>query len=460
MRFSTRLPKIVFQMVLATCFLMGVGGRVGKTEAALDTEHFSVGGELRERYEFRNNADFDRSTKDTLSFVGSRIRFHLGYEVTPDVGFFFQMQDSRLFGSEATTVSNEKNLDLHQGYLTLKNWPKPMVVILGRQELVFGDSRLVGNFGWSNVGRSFDGVRAIYNPGPIRWDVWAMVVKQYGTNIGADPTLTTTNQEGQQFYGINVATKKGGFVLEPYVLYLRDTGNASATSTTGAIVSPVTDPAARGQNRATLGFRTDGKLMEDRLDFTSEAAYQTGTMDARAGSTPKSDISAYAVVLKAGYTIPIAVKPRIGIEYNRASGDDTSGDDASNTFENLFPTNHIHYGHIDYVGWRNMQDIRFSFGIKPTKSSSVSMDYHLFSLAEKSDHWYRASGHVFRTTPAGNSKSDIGQEIDVVAYTMVKEKVRLEAGYSHFFPGDYVEANFPAAVNGSDFVYLQMGTSF
>src|SRR5579884_3701624 len=122
-------------------------------------DNLSFGGEIRERYEFRDNADFNRNRNDTLSFIGSRIRLYAASDVTPDMNVFFQMQDSRLFGSEASTASNEKNLDLHQGFLVIRNIAGPLTLTLGRQELVFGDQRLVGNFDWSNVGRSFDALR-------------------------------------------------------------------------------------------------------------------------------------------------------------------------------------------------------------------------------------------------------------------------------------------------------------
>jgi hypothetical protein len=116
---------------------------------------------------------------------------------------------------------------------------------------------------------------------------------------------------------------------------------------------------------------------------------------------------------------------------------------------------------MDYVGWRNMQDLRLSLGAKPTKTSGVSLDYHFFWLAEEADHWYRASGNIFRFTPTtGNTETELGQELDVVANIMIKEKLRLEAGYGHFFVGDYVKTNFPAAADDSDFVYVQAGVGF
>jgi len=439
--------------------LLGSLGDPLAARAALDAQVVTIGGEVRERYEFRDQADFNSNASDTLSFIGSRIRLHLNYDVTPDIIFFIQFQDARLFGSEATTFSNDNNVDLHQGYLMVKNL-SAMNLTIGRQELMFGDSRLVGNFGWSNTGRSFDGLRVTYLAAPVRVDLWGTTVKQYGTTIAnPNPSFTpaTSNRDAQQFYGLYGSLKTALAVVEPYVLYFLDTGNATP--------SVIKAPLTTGQRRATLGLRVDGKVAKDSIDFTGEGAYQVGSMDARPliGTTPaspESDIAAYAIAIKAGYTAPIGMKPRVGIEYDRASGDEDRTDDKFQTFENLFPTNHLHYGYMDYVGWRNMQDLRFSIGIKPVASAGVSLDYHRFSLAEKDDNWYAASGAVFKTTPPGNTESDLGQEIDLVAYTMVKEKLRVEAGYGRFLPGDYVDANFPAATEASNWVYLQVGTSF
>jgi hypothetical protein len=79
--------------------IAGISLLTAISEAALDVERLTIGGEVRERYEFRDDADFNAKADDTLSFVGSRIRLHAGYEVTPDIVIFFQIQDSRLFGS-------------------------------------------------------------------------------------------------------------------------------------------------------------------------------------------------------------------------------------------------------------------------------------------------------------------------------------------------------------------------
>jgi hypothetical protein len=299
-----------------------------------------------------------------------------------------------------------------------------------------------------------------YLAAPVRVDFWAASPKVYGTNTGSSPAFAPSNREHQEFYGIYGSIKTAPVTVEPYVMYLLDGGNAGELNAAGtALLSPITAPAARGQNRVTVGLRADGKAAAEAIDFTGEAAYQMGSMDAR-GTTPESDISAHAFVLKGGYTVPVGLKPRVGIEYDRASGDSDRTDDTFETFENLFPTNHPFYGYMDYVGWRNMQDIRLSFSVKPSATSGVSLDYHRFSLVEDDDNWYAASGAVFRTTPVNNAESDLGQEIDLVAHLMVKEKLRIEVGYGRFMPGDYVDVNSPTATDASDWFYAQVGTSF
>lgn len=436
-----------------------VGTEAPRAYGALDAQVVTIGGEVRERYEFRDNADFNKDASDTLSFIASRIRLNLSHEVTPDIIAFIQIQDARIFGGEVSTVSNDNLLDLHQGYVNIKN-VGPTSLILGRQELAFGEHRLVGHFGWNNVGRSFDGLRVAYVAAPVRVDFWAASPKVYGTNTGSSPAFAPSNREQQAFYGVYGSIKTAPVTVEPYVMYLLDGGNAAELNAAGtALLSPITSPAARGQSRVTVGLRADGKAVNESIDFTGEAAYQTGSMDAR-GTTPESDISAHAFVLKAGYTAPVGIKPRIGIEYDRASGDSDPTDDKFETFENLFPTNHPFYGYMDYVGWRNMQALRLSVSVKPSASSGVSLDYHRFSLAEERDRWYAASGAPFGPTPAaGNTETDLGQEIDLVAYLMVKEKVRLEVGLSQFMPGDYVDGNFPAS-DASQFAYLQATVGF
>ena len=54
-------------------------------------------------------------------------------------------------------------IDLHQAFVFIGNHKEfPVSVKLGRQELVYGDQRLVGHLRWNNNARTFDAVK-------VRW---------------------------------------------------------------------------------------------------------------------------------------------------------------------------------------------------------------------------------------------------------------------------------------------------
>ncbi len=436
--------------IWAVGVLFVASGLFSGTASAFD---FQFGGEIRERYESRDHTTFTQSG-DSLSYLASRIRLNAGVQVNPDIEAFIQIQDSRLFGAESSTAGNSQNIDLHQGYFTVKNLYGPLSLKVGRQEIVFGDQRLVGNFGWSNIGRSFDGIRATYSTEQADVDLWYTKVAETngGSITNADPIVVGTGgttgvaSNDQDFLGIYGTIKMfKGQSIEPYVLYLRDRRNASLTA--------LTAPAAADQGRYTLGGRYAGKCAEESIDYAFEGGYQTGVIQ-------KQSISAFAFAGKTGVTLLQPYAVRAGFEVDYASGDDNLADGKFKTFENLFPTNHPLYGFMDLVGWRNMQDFRVSFGGKPTPKTWLGMDYHWFFLANKNDNWYRASGAVYFATPSGNTENRIGQELDLVARATIKEKLVLEAGYGHFFRGAYLEKNFAATSKDQDWGYVQGTVSF
>ncbi|MBI4223858.1 MAG: alginate export family protein, partial [Deltaproteobacteria bacterium] len=125
-----------------------------------------IGGEFRLRSEtLLDAASFVPSRQATAddSFVLMRVRVHGEAKPADQVRLFIQPQFSRTFAQEESSVANTTNvddLDLHQGYVDFLDLAGGLLSLrLGRQELAFGKERLVGTFGWSNVGRSFDAVK-------------------------------------------------------------------------------------------------------------------------------------------------------------------------------------------------------------------------------------------------------------------------------------------------------------
>src|SRR3989475_37981 len=201
-----------------TLAVLTVGGAMVASDPAfakVDMDNLTIGGEARIRYEGRNNTAFGGAGGIANESAAShRIRVSVGYDLTPDVSFFAQIQDVRIYGSEgpfgasAAALSgigavssqnqNGSGLDLHQGYILVKNLLTPGLSLkAGRQEIMYGDHRLFGNFNWSQIGNSFDAVKLMYSTQMVDVDLfWARV---FETEFAGGCTASTQNCSGVFF---------------------------------------------------------------------------------------------------------------------------------------------------------------------------------------------------------------------------------------------------------------------
>jgi len=456
-----------------------VGGMVATDPAfaKVDVDKLTIGGEARIRYEYRIGSTFGTgcagagcNTQSNESAGSSRVRVNVGYDLSPDVSFFAQVQDARVWGSEgavpATTsgigaVSSSNNngtgVDLHQGYILVKNILTPgLSTKIGRQEIIFGDQRLFGNFNWSQIGNSFDAARLTYSIPIVDVDLfWARIADTEATGANNGVIFNGAGVKGstdQDVYGAYVTIKPApSWTIEPYYFLLKDSRPVVA----GAFV---TTPQAPDQARNVLGGRINGKA--GGLDATVEGAWEFGGISSGAakgdgtgvgGLTGFHDlhINAHAEAAKIGYTFePVPMKPRIGFEVDYASGDNCVNQTGAsactskgrfNTFDNLYPTNHFKFGAMDLMAWKNMVAYQFMVDIKPDPVSKVQVNFNLLRLARTADNWYRSAQVVYATSTATNQAASLGQELDIHYWRTFKEKFKFEIGYGHFFSGEYFE---------------------
>ncbi len=427
---------------------------VGTPEAAKTTVTFK--GQYRVRGEGRTDRDFSNAVSDNRNSVLQRARFGINVDNPGHGQVFLQLQDSRTFGSElsptssgvfttnngATTGTANEALDVHQAFWQTKGlWNMPVTIRLGRQEIALGDERLVGAFGWDNVGRSFDGIHSTYKHPHYTTDLfYSKVVESNSVILPMGPNLSDEDVDFMGAY-LNWPKQKKG-VTDAYLLYKRDAR------------------AATYANVGTIGIRRKGLLSTD-ADYSFEGAYQFG-------GTVAGDQSAHALAASVGYNVPKNKKAlRFAIEYDMASGDQTPGDGESETFDQLYPTNHDKYGYMDYQGWRNMRDLRLTASGKPTPKLTTSLDWHWFRLDEATDAWYgaggapntTAAGALFRD-PTGAAGRDVGRELDIAFKYAASDKLSLTAGYSRFLPGDFVKAVNGGADDNSDWYFVQSQVDF
>ncbi|MFN0117776.1 MAG: alginate export family protein [Elusimicrobiota bacterium] len=406
-------------------------------------------GEFRLRPEYKKNADFNKATKDTQSFVGSRLRISGAGLAAEDIAVKVTFQDTRNWGEEpgsgavnGLTDSGEA-IDIHEGFVDFQNFLKtPFSFRAGRQELSFGDQRLIGSFGWNNQGRAFDAFRLMYVGNQFMVDAWTAKRKENNATTAGVPS------NDRDFSGIYGTMKPvfPGALLDVYFLHDREgdtTGNAEP------------------KNVYTYGLRLSGK--NGFIDYTVEAPFQFGQNGTVVGvSSDSVKISANALAAKVGFTIPGDKEIRFGTEYDYASGDDNLSDTKAKTFNNLYPTNHLFYGYMDYQGWRNLSAWNANLSFKPQRPWFLSIHYWVFNLAEEKDGWYNAAGTAsgsLRAASSANTEKNIGQEIDLLARFTQSSRVIWEFGYSRFFAGDLIDQRV-ANDSASDWAYVMSTIKF
>jgi hypothetical protein len=374
-------------------------------------------GGYRMRYESQNGIGFKNSNDSHL--LG---QFTFGLTIHP-VGwltFFGQAQDARIFfnGVVPSAAPNRNTWDIHQSWVEFGGTEKYRFTLRGgRQELGFGEQRLVGPGPWLNSPRVFDAVLITANFQNVRVDAF---VSSVVNNIDGQ---LDHHKQGNPFYGIYGTlphlVKKAS--IEPYYFWrLAPVGYAA----------PYADGATGHLDEKTVGFRWAGQLPKG-FDYDAEIARQDGTLGSRS-------IGAWAGHWIVAKTLATKLKPRILLEYNYASGNSRAGGNSIGTFDQLYPSGHDKIGETDQVGWRNIRDLRSAAEFKTTRRLAFRGIYHNYWLASATDGLYAGSGAVLAKSLTGAAGTHVGQELDAEGSYNWDSGLQFGVGYGHLFTGEFL----------------------
>jgi hypothetical protein len=381
-----------------------------------------IRGEFRGRLEGFTGGGF-RSNNDDGYMLD---RFRVNATIAPGalVKFVVQAQDARAFDKTTGGQANpfRDTLDLRLAYGEFGG-PRNMVRI-GRQELAFGEQRLIGHLNWANNARSFDGVRATIARKPFTFDLFAASV------VSIRPEAFDKSGHGNALFGFyGSSAKLPGAAIEPYLFYRQSTNLAVETGGLADL------------RQLTVGARVTGKIPR-QFDYGMEIATQTGAV----GS---DDVRAWAGHWVFGRTFAQRrTKPRTFIEFNRASGDRHSSDGRRGTFDQLYPTGHDKLGLADQVGWQNIDHLRGGLELKFTPQLSLAASYHSFWLASPADALYSASGAAVARSAAGAAGRHVGQELDLQAAYSYSPQLQIGTGFASLRPGAFLDKTTPGASYG------------
>ncbi len=371
------MNKVIWGFLVSTVLFSTVS-------AAVDVK---IGGEYRLRFENREPTNFNQAGP-TDRFVLQRTRLNFDGKFENGAGFFTEIQDSRTWGNETSTVTQMSFIDLHQAYFT---FGKDIKWKLGRQELVYGKQKLLGALGWSNVSRAFDAVKTTLPIFDRELDIFYTKVSENAT--------TTVQSDNIDLAGIYFK----GDGLEPYLFNKNELNLQS--------------------NRTTLGARYFNEWLGGKFDL--EGMYQTGGIAAKS-------IAAYAADFSFAY--PVMPGSQIILGYSFASGDDNVADNTVKTFDQLYPTNHGKYGQADVAGFQNLQMLKVEWQQNVFEKNQLTVGYFVLNKAEANDAVYATTGAVHAAN-AGSTDTSIGSELAINYQTQMDEMINLNTGLSFFTPG-------------------------
>ena len=390
----------------ATPAPLGPSGRI--------TKWLSIRSEFRGRLEGFSGGAYKPDNGD--GYMLDRFRINLTATASPVARFVVQVQDARAFDKTTggSAVPFRDTVDLRMAYGEFGGAKN--MVRAGRQELTFGEQRLIGHLNWVNNARSFDGARATITRKPFKFDVFATSV------VTIRPEAFDKSGDGNRLYGFygSTTTVLPKATVEPYLFYRRSKGLTLETAGLGDI------------NQATIGTRVAGKLPRN-VDYGLEMA-------AQAGSVATDDVRAWAGHWVTGKTFTkTPARPRSFVEFNFASGDRDPKDGIRGTFDQLYPTGHDKLGLADQVGWKNVEHLRGGIELKPRPQWALSGSYHSFWLASATDALYAANGAAVARSAAGTAGRFVGHELDAQAVYTYSPQLQIAGGYARVLPGEFLE---------------------
>jgi hypothetical protein len=389
-----------------------------------------VRGEFRERVEGFQSSGFVDGRDDHYAL--SRVRVNATVTASKSLSFQANVQDARVADKTIgpTTAPFRGPFDLRAGFADIGDAKAPLAFRLGRQELAFGEQRLLGHLAWVNTGRTWDAARVILRAKSWQADVFGASL------VRSLPDEFDRSGNGNRLAGVYATNPKlvPQAVVEPYVFWRRDVNLRSELTTVGNL------------SQTTMGVRVAGTLPA-RLDYGVEMAMQRGSLAA-------DSVSAWAGHWQIRESLPGAGAVKLTSEYNFATGDDNPTDGSRQTFDQLYPTGHDKLGLADQVGWKNVHHLREGFEVSPFKATPVSLNYHSWWLAEKTDGLYAASGALLARVAGGAASAHVGQEVDVQVSRALTPQIQLAGGYAHIFTGAFLEQATPGASYSHPYVMV------
>lgn len=362
-----------------------------------------------------------------------------GITIRPSSNFTAYMQfiDTHALGLPLHEVASNMRdeFDLRQGYLEYHR-ENHLSLIAGRRELRYGSERVIGISDFTNNSRTWDGFYGHFGDHSDKnnFDVFSTSVVQI------HPTSIDTHGAGLTFHGIygTLGSVIPNATVQPFVLVRTAPRVKSEQGTYGSEVE------------TTFGAETEGLLPKH---FSYDVLG-----DLQRGSYSNDSIHAGAAIAKAAYLFTfLPWQPRLGGEYDYATGNPHQNPDRMSTYDQQYPSDHNAFGLFDLFGFQNIKQQRVNLDLGPTKNLTFLVQGEAIGVASRFDNIYNGAAGVAVAAPAhGFATTSIGDAFDISGKYVYHNYWVWNAGVSHFFPGSLMVA----ADRGAPLTYAYLSITY
>ncbi len=401
-------------------------------------------GEYRPRTEFLHGYKAPMANQGEMFSLSTTQRARLGIFYKADkFKFGLQFQDVRAWGATKQLVAGDGAFTtIHQAWGEVL-FSENLALKVGRQELVYDDSRILGNVGWAQQARSHDLALLKYEKkGEFKLHFGAAV-----NQVQTRPYNTAGNYKSMQFLWFN---KKFGdnYTLSILALNngLNDTtlnnGNGAAMTTFSQIIG---QRSVYKAGKLSIGFNfyyQMGNSTQTYFDNADQQNYhkKVGAMNLR---------------LDVGYKVTDNLKATIGFEMLTGNSQtDTTAEynQKNHAFTPLYGTNHKFNGWMDYFYVGNhinsvgLNDLYLQLDYSKDKILAGAHFHYFMANADVLDMDEFIANGTYTAMSAG-----LGMELDTYVGYKFSKGVTFKAGVSGMFDSATMRALKGGAYGASNY---------
>ncbi len=380
--------------------------------------YLSLGGEYRARVEHFTNENY---THEDRTFYSQRVDFHASLQFGEKLRLFGELYSGFVSGPDQIPLESDE-VDLHQGFL---EWNPvnasnlEVKVRLGRQEIGYGASRLVGIREGPNMRRSFDMALAMFRRKNSSVDLF------YGNEVAISPfsfdNRSNIFQEGApnpSFWGV--------YYRRPL---LKDFGKLDVYYF--GFWSPFSrfNDVTGEETRHSVGARSFGK--KKRLSYNTELIVQLGTLGGSSILAYNFETDWKYAVVQEGW------KTQVGIKADWSSGDRNAGDGKVGTFNPLF-VNPALYSLAAVNTPANILSFHPNLTFSPRENLKIYLDYAFFYRTQLNDGLYGPPRFLTREANGIDSRR-IGDVLGLQLSYEIHRNISFELRSSYFLAGRFLE---------------------